>query len=258
MLNIVRNRIPRETRLRIRRRIFEPILSLARRTADSDEWVRATLLEREELSPELVIRAAQQGMFYCPDPRTDEPAWHDPELRGVLPIEGYHVSKSLKRLVRKPCFELRVDHDFGAVIRACAERPGSWITPHVIGVYEELHEMGVAHSVETWQDGRLVGGLYAIAIASFFSGESQFHRVRDAGKIAMANTLRLLEERRFLLHDIQWPTDFMSQFGCTSLSRDEYLRRLARALVTPATFGPVTGKEQTPNHESRETTAVST
>ena len=208
---------------------------LHRLTGGGDKLM-CILFEEQDLSAELIIRAYQQGMYVSPDEKTGVPRWYNPDVRGILPTEDFHISKSLKKLVRKDKFEIRVNSDFGGVIRGCAERQSTWITPKVIAIYEKLYEMGVAHSIETWLDGELVGGLYGVAIGSFFSGESQFHRVNDAGKVATAYLLETLKANGFMLHDCQGKSKFLTQFGSIEIPRQEYQNRLTHALIKPASF----------------------
>ncbi|KQX64456.1 leucyl/phenylalanyl-tRNA--protein transferase [Angustibacter sp. Root456] len=162
--------------------------------------------------------------------------WWSPDPRGVLPLDGVRVTRSLRRVL--PRFEVRVDTAFAAVVQACADpsRPGRWITPGVADAYQRLHELGWAHSVECWHEGRLVGGLYGVAIGGLFAGESMFHRERDASKVALVALTDLLREggdvaRRLL--DVQWRTDHLATLGVVEVSRQEYRQRLATALTLP-------------------------
>ena len=247
MKSFLKNIFPKSARNRLRsglettskgvnRLLFQSLYYPLRRLSGGSDKLMCILFEEQELSPELIIRAYQQGMYVSPDEKTGVPRWYNPDLRGVLPIEDFHVSKSVKKIVRKGTFEIRVDSDFGGVIRGCAERQSTWITPKVIAIYEQLHEMGVAHSIETWQDGKLVGGLYGVAIGSFFSGESQFHRVNDAGKVALVYLMEVLKANGFLVHDCQGKSKFLTQFGSIEIPRAEYQKRLTHALVKPASF----------------------
>ncbi|MGN6301801.1 MAG: leucyl/phenylalanyl-tRNA--protein transferase [Angustibacter sp.] len=162
--------------------------------------------------------------------------WWSPDPRGVLPLDGVRVSRSLRRVL--PRFEVRVDTAFAAVVQACADpsRPGRWITPAVADAYQRLHELGWAHSVECWQDDRLVGGLYGVAIGGLFAGESMFHRERDASKVALVALTDLLRAggdgaRRLL--DVQWRTDHLATLGVVEVPREQYRRRLEVALTLP-------------------------
>jgi leucyl/phenylalanyl-tRNA--protein transferase len=169
--------------------------------------------------------------------------WWSPDPRGVLPIDGLKISRSLRRSYAS--FEITVDTAFDEVVSACADarRPGRWITPRIAEAYRRLHDLGWAHSVECWRAGRLVGGLYGVDVGGLFAGESMFHRETDASKVALVALVEMLAEdrdpRRLL--DVQWRTDHLASLGVIEISRDEYRRRLARALPVPRprTFDPV-------------------
>ncbi|MGF1546650.1 MAG: leucyl/phenylalanyl-tRNA--protein transferase [Thiotrichales bacterium] len=184
---------------------------------------------------EAVIKAYVNGYFPMPDAQ-GRVHWLAPARRCLIPIESHSVPKNLARLVRQRVFEIRVDTAFDQVIRACAERRETWINDEFIRVYNELHEMGVAHSVEAWQGGALVGGLYGVAIGRFFATESQFHRVRDAGKVAFVHTFQILRDQGFKMHDVQFQTAFLEQFGSVEISLQEYRQQLMREIVQSATF----------------------
>jgi leucyl/phenylalanyl-tRNA---protein transferase len=161
--------------------------------------------------------------------------WWSPDPRGVIPLGGIHVSRSLRRVL--PRFEIRVDSAFADVIDACANRgEGDWITPEIRDAYVRLHELGSAHSVEAWRDGELAGGLYGVSVGGLFAGESMFHRVRDASKVALVALVELLRgagdaDERLL--DVQWSTPHLASLGAVEISRSEYEDRLARALALP-------------------------
>jgi leucyl/phenylalanyl-tRNA--protein transferase len=168
--------------------------------------------------------------------------WFSPDPRGVIPLDQFHVSRRLARLHRQGHFEIAVNRDFGAVIRACAEvdrdpdDPGSWISDEIIRSYCALHERGFAHSVEAWRDGRLVGGLYGVALGAAFFGESMFHRETDASKVALVALVERLRTNGFSLLDTQWVTPHLEQFGAIEIPKEEYLERLARAIEHERTF----------------------
>jgi leucyl/phenylalanyl-tRNA--protein transferase len=169
------------------------------------------------------------------DGGTPPMGWWSPDPRGVLLPGGLHVSRSLRRSLRH--FEVRVDTAFEQVVEACADprREGRWITADVAGAYQEMHALGWAHSIETWQDGRLVGGLYGIAVGGLFAGESMFHHVTDASKaavVAMAGFVFADGDPRRII-DVQWATDHLRTLGVVTIPREEYLRRLAVALAAP-------------------------
>src|SRR5262245_31514340 len=165
--------------------------------------------------------------------------WYSPDPRGIIPIDTFHLPRRLARTIRKSRFEIRVDTDFRGVIAACASRQdadGNWIDREIIESYSALHTLGYAHSVETWLDGALVGGLYGVALKGAFFGESMFHRVDDASKAALAALVDRLRARGYTLLDTQWVTDHLQQFGATEISRRRYLRLLHEALKVETTF----------------------
>lgn len=159
--------------------------------------------------------------------------WYSPDPRGIIPLEGFHASRRLSRLVRQGRFAVRVDTDFPAVIRACAARQdeeGTWIDEEILESYCALHERGLAHSIETWQGDELVGGLYGVALGGAFFGESMFHNATDASKVALVALVERLRERGYVLLDTQWLTDHLAQFGAVEIPRRRYLRLLDAAL----------------------------
>ena len=161
-------------------------------------------------------------------------AWWSPDPRAVLPLDGLRVSRSLRRSVGR--FEVRVDTAFAAVVEACADptRPGRWITRDVAAAYQRLHELGWAHSVETWSpDGRLVGGLYGVAIGGLFAGESMFHHRTDASKVALVALVERLRAGGATLLDVQWQTPHLASLGVVEIRRGEYLQRLVEAVHRP-------------------------
>lgn len=168
--------------------------------------------------------------------------WYDPDPRAIIPLDTFRVNRRLARTVRNAGFEVRVDTAFRAVMEACAEpapdRDGTWISQELIEAYTNLHRMGLAHSVETWHEGHLVGGLYGVAIRGLFAGESMFSRATDASKVALVHLVERLRQGGFVLLDTQFITAHLARFGAIELSRDEYRQRLAHALTIAATFAP--------------------
>jgi leucyl/phenylalanyl-tRNA--protein transferase len=165
--------------------------------------------------------------------------WYSPDPRGIIPLDTFHVPSRLRRTLRQRRFEIRVNTDFAAVITACAERPdadGNWIDSEIIESYRALHAAGFAHSVETWQGGQLVGGLYGVSLRGAFFGESMFHHVADASKAALVALVERLRARGFSLLDTQWTTDHLVQFGATDIPRRRYLRLLEDALGLDISF----------------------
>ena len=194
-----------------------------------------------QLTPEILLRAYSIGLFPMAERRDDATLyWIDPEKRGILPLEEFHIPRRLRRTLRLAPFEIVCDSDFDAVIRACAEpgrgRHESWINDQIVELYTELHRMGRAHSVECRQDGRLVGGLYGVAIGAAFFGESMFSRATDASKIALVHLVARLRKGGFRLLDTQFVTRHLGQFGAVEIHRTGYREYLARALEHEATF----------------------
>jgi leucyl/phenylalanyl-tRNA--protein transferase len=190
-----------------------------------------------DLRPERLLDAYRLGVFPWFD-ETMPILWWSPDPRAIFELDGFHVSRRLRRTIRSGRFTLTIDRDFAGVIRGCADRPGegNWITPDMIAAYERLHALGHAHSVEAWRDGILAGGIYGVAINGFFAGESMFTRVRDASKVALAHLVNHLRARGFLLFDIQFVNPHTQRLGAVELPRAKYLRRLRAALSCEAAF----------------------
>jgi leucyl/phenylalanyl-tRNA--protein transferase len=167
-----------------------------------------------------------------------EIGWFSPDPRGILPLDAFHVPRRLARVVRHGAFEIHADRDFEGVMRACAasREGGTWISETIVRSYVALHHLGFAHSVEAWRDGALAGGLYGVHLGGVFFGESMFHRVTDASRVALVALVDRLVSRGFTLLDIQWTTGHLEQFGATSIAREDYLTRLAEALGKGCTF----------------------
>ncbi|WP_420628125.1 leucyl/phenylalanyl-tRNA--protein transferase [Candidatus Leptofilum sp.] len=191
------------------------------------------------LSPQVLLSAYCQGVF----PMAHEDGriyWYDPDPRAIIPLDRFHISRSLRRTIRKQQFEIRIDSAFTAVIQACAAptlgREDTWISEEIVQAYVRLHQLGFAHSVEAWQQGELVGGLYGVAISGFFAGESMFSSVRDSSKVALAFLVAHLNERQFSLLDIQFMTEHLRTFGAVEIPTAAYKLKLSRALLLPTTF----------------------
>ena len=189
-----------------------------------------------DLAPGTLLEAYRRGLFPMPSGRRGDPMlWFSPVRRGVLPLDGLKVSRSLRRSAKD--VEIRVDTAFEEVIDACGDRrrPDGWITREVRAANSELHELGWVHSVEAWRNGRLVGGLYGVAIGGLFAGESMFHRERDASKVALMGLVSLLsdEHAEDRLLDVQWQTPHLESLGVVEVPRREYLVRLEQALAVP-------------------------
>jgi leucyl/phenylalanyl-tRNA--protein transferase len=188
-----------------------------------------------DITPQLIVRAYCSGIFpMSEDARDDDIFWVSPELRGIIPLDGFRVSTSLRKAMRKSDFQIKVDTDFNAIIEACAtvgeERDTTWINGTIRAVYGELFTLGIAHTVEVWEGSELVGGLYGLAIGGAFFGESMFHRKTNASKIAMAHLVERLNAGGFVLLDTQFLTPHLASLGGIEIPREDYEERLADAL----------------------------
>jgi leucyl/phenylalanyl-tRNA--protein transferase len=193
------------------------------------------------LTPELILRAYASGVFPMAESRWDPKLyWIDPDWRTVFPLDRFHVPRRLKRTVCANRFDVRVDTNFSAVIRACAapgeQRQETWINTQIVKLYTALHEAGHVHSVECWREENLVGGLYGLALGGAFFGESMFSRERDASKVALVHLHKRLCAGGYHLFDVQFMTSHLRQFGAVELPRADYLALLREALETPANF----------------------
>ena len=187
-----------------------------------------------DLAAGTLLAAYRSGLFPMPvEPRRrrSKIAWYSPDPRGIIPIDGLNVTRSMRRSARK--FEVRVDTAFSEVMLQCGDpsRPGRWITREIVDAYVELYALGWAHSIEVWREGRLVGGLYGVAIDRLFAGESMFHLETDASKVALMALVDWLRDRDATLLDVQWTTPHLESLGAIDISRDEYLTRLASAVA---------------------------
>ena len=190
-----------------------------------------------DLSAPRLLLAYRSGLF----PWTVRPVtWWSPDPRGVFELDGFHVSHSLARVLRQRRFEVTLDRAFGEVMAGCAKpavgRRTTWITPEFIAAYTELHRQGHAHSLECWQNGRLAGGVYGVAVGGLFAGESMFHVITDASKVALFHLVEHLRARGFLLFDVQTLTSITIRLGAVTIDREEYLGRLAEAVQKDASF----------------------
>lgn len=194
-----------------------------------------------EITPEVLLKAYACGIFPMAESATDPGLyWIEPEQRGVLPLDGFHVSERLARTVAGDRFEVRIDSAFDEVIEACGApapgRPKTWINARIRRLYGELHAVGRCHSVEAWADGELVGGLYGVRLGGAFFGESMFHRERDASKVALVHLVARLKRGGFELLDTQFVTDHLRQFGAVETPRRDYHRLLESALLLKPDF----------------------
>ena len=186
-----------------------------------------------DLEPGTILAAYRTGLFPMPVRWSRSPGWWSPDPRGIIPLDGLKVSRSLRKACAR--YEVRVDTAFDDVILACADprRPHGWINKAIREAYRDLHRRGWAHSVETWSDGELVGGLYGIAIGGLFAGESMFHRRTDGSKVALVGLVERLVDGDAALLDVQWKTDHLATLGAVSIPRAQYLERVAAAIQLP-------------------------
>jgi leucyl/phenylalanyl-tRNA--protein transferase len=192
-----------------------------------------------EITPEILLKAYAAGIFPMAEDEDDPTLfWVEPRERGIMPLDGFRIGRRLARTVRADAFDVRVDHDFDAVIAGCAaprrDRDRTWISERIRRLYGELFDLGQCHTVETYRAGRLVGGLYGVRLGAAFFGESMFHRERDASKVALVHLVARLKRGGFRLLDTQFVTQHLAQFGALEVPRREYKRLLAAALEEPA------------------------
>src|SRR5918998_3382352 len=187
------------------------------------------------LNPEILEACYRAGAFPMAD-RYGRIEFYRSDPRSILELDSLHVSKSLSRTLRKGIYDVRVDHDFEGVIRACARRPETWINEEIIRAFTELHREGKAHSVEAYKDGELVGGLYGMTLGGAFMGESMFSWMRDASKICFLHLVERLKERGYVLLDCQIQNDHLARLGAVEIPEKEYLQRLREALDLERSF----------------------
>jgi len=185
--------------------------------------------------PDLLLEAYASGIFPMGMP-DGEIRWYSPDPRGIIPLEEFHIPHGLKRTLKKPSWKIRIDTSFQEVMRACASREETWITEAIAESYTLLFESGHAHSVEVWQDDKLAGGLYGVSIGGAFFGESMFHHVTDASKVALCYLVEILKKGGFTLLDSQWTTPHLEQFGAREIPRADYMEKLAASLILKTTF----------------------
>jgi len=195
----------------------------------------------DTITPQILLRAYAAGIFPMAEDSTDNSLyWVEPEERGILPLNKFHIPRSLAKKVRRADFEIRVDSAFADVMACCAaqtnNRPSTWINSRIISLYKQLHKMGCGHCVECWQNDKLVGGLYGIRIGGAFFGESMFSLQTDASKVALVHLVARLKAGGFVLLDAQFSNEHLTQFGLATVSRDDYQLMLEPALEADARF----------------------
>ncbi len=192
-----------------------------------------------DITPDLLLQAYAMGVFPMAEGREDTTVhWVDPRRRGVFPLDGFHISRSLAKVIRTERFRVTTDRDFAGVVQGCADRPETWINEEIFSLYSALHAKGRAHSLEVWQDGRLVGGVYGVVLGAAFFGESMFSRATDASKVALAYLIHRLLAGGFTLFDTQFLTPHLASLGAIEISRLTYHKRLQAALQGAAQFDP--------------------
>jgi leucyl/phenylalanyl-tRNA--protein transferase len=198
------------------------------------------------ITPQILLRAYAAGIFPMAESAEDNALyWVEPELRGVIPLDRFHMSRSLKKQIRRKAFEVRIDTAFDAVIAGCAargpSRSNTWINGRIRSLYTQLHRLGCCHTVEAWHEGQLVGGLYGVRLGGAFFGESMFSRERDASKVALVHLVARLNAGGYKLLDAQFVTDHLRQFGAVEVARADYHRLLETAIESDADFFAFTG-----------------
>ena len=189
------------------------------------------------LNADLLLQAYQVGVFPMSEGRDDpEVFWVDPRMRGVFPLDGFNISRSLARTMRRGHFQVTYDTAFEAVVEGCADRDETWINDTIFALYHQLHKSGFAHSIEVWDDEHLVGGVYGVAIGAAFFGESMFSRATDASKVALAYLVDRLRLGGYALFDTQFTTPHLESLGAVEISRDHYRAMLVDALAKEASF----------------------
>ena len=192
------------------------------------------------LTPEIMLSAYAQGIFPMAESRdAGDLHWVDPRSRGVFPLSDFHISRSLARRIRQGAYRIRTNSDFSGVVRACAERPETWINDQLFGLYDALHQMGHAQSLEVWEDDTLTGGVFGLTLGAAFFGESMFSRRTDASKIALAYLVDRLKVAGFTLFDTQFLTPHLASLGAVEIPRAAYRAQLADALRRAADFNAV-------------------
>ncbi|RPE71842.1 leucyl/phenylalanyl-tRNA--protein transferase [Pacificibacter maritimus] len=205
-------------------------------------------MDHTELTPQMMLNAYANGVFPMSEHQDDpEVFWVDPTDRGIFPLDQFHISRSLAKVIRSECFDIRINTCFDAVVEGCADRPETWINDTIFNLYRQLHAAGFCHSIEVFQDNDLVGGVYGLTLGTAFFGESMFSRRKNASKVALAYTVARLRRTGFTLFDTQFITPHLASLGAIEIPRAEYHHLLDKALETRADFtdlsAPVTAQD---------------
>ena len=231
--------------------LTQSVLRLGLRKLPIDiEMQLQSILESRQLSAETMILGYINGFF----PMGNESGglgWRCPPQRGIIPIDEYRIPRNVKRLMRQQRFEIRVNTAFEATLKECQSREESWISPELADIYAELNHRGLITTVEAWQDDQLVASIFGTTIGSYYSGESQFSKVADAGKVAMVHLMKGLRCGGFLLHDAQYVTDYLKRYGAFDIPRDEYRQQLLNAIASPAQFELPSEEINNPDESTR-------
>ena len=190
----------------------------------------------ELLKPDNMLRLYASGAFPMADAKTGSINWYLPEIRTIIPLNDYNIPRSAKKVIEEMDFEIKFDTDFEGVVAGCADRESTWISEELISAYRRLKKRGHIHTVETWKDGKLVGGLYGVTFRGAFFGESMFSKVSQASKAALVALLKHLKEKDFILLDVQYMTEHLKMFGAVEISFEEYTKLLHKAYVKECAF----------------------
>ena len=190
----------------------------------------------ELLKPDNMLRLYASGAFPMADAKTGSINWYLPEIRTIIPLNDYNIPRSAKKVIEEMDFEIKFDTDFEGVVAGCADRESTWISKELIDAYRRLKKRGHIHTVETWKDGKLIGGLYGVTFRGVFFGESMFSKVSQASKAALVALLKHLKEKDFVLLDVQYMTEHLKMFGAVEISFEEYTKLLHKAYVKECTF----------------------
>jgi len=191
---------------------------------------------KELLKPENMIRLYASGAFPMADEKTGIINWYMPDIRTIIPLDNFNIPRSTKKVIEEQNFEIRFDTDFEGILEGCSDRESTWISDELKSAYRRLKKRGFIHTVETWQDGKLVGGLYGVTFRGAFFGESMFSKVSQASKAALVTLLNHLKEKDFVLLDVQFMTEHLKMFGAVEIAFEEYTKLLHKAYAKASEF----------------------